>query len=703
MRSGDHANQTTWRLGSAWHIESLGEGSGYLLHDSVTDQRVRLTPRATDMALLFRAPLDIDAALEDAVARWPDQHPDECRAVLSQLQKSGVLTRSGASSASTVEASRTASSRQRGRQWLNPFSVRIDMADPSGWLSRHPRIVGALFGRWGALGVCVALLTLPLLLFRHASDLSRYLLTDVSTSSALAATVAVWPFLKLLHECAHAGVLHRFGGTVKRCGITLLFFLPLPFVDASDAWRLPSRWQRILVSMAGVLSELFIACVCLAMFPLVADGLLKTVLASTVMVACVSSLLINANPLMKFDGYHVLQDVLRTGNLQQQSAETVKRLLWRGLGASRHAARLPSRWKTFLVYGVAALLFKLFVVISLCLWFVRDIPLIGSALAGLLVLTACALPVLAFVKTTLADRATLFSSSSRRWRATASVALVLVAFTAMPLPRVAAVDGVVAFHDARAIAPRSSGELHWRVADGGAVKKGEVIAELRAPALEHAVSMQSGVVQRLAEVRRSAVISAQPADRENLAVHESRLQSARIDLENRQRKLNSLAVVAEHDGVVSRDALLVEDGNWVEAGREIATLIPHGRPAVHVLVDQRLASQLESELISISAASRDSRRVQVAASMVSLSPVDQVPADQRALTQHGGGVVTVDQDMRPALAGSSYFSSRLELDDAGIALGRLGQRVVVRYRLAPLPAAMQLTSAFRDTFFHINS
>ena len=76
----------------------------------------------------------------------------------------------------------------------------------------------------------------------------------------------VWLFaaigvVKVLHELGHALACKHFGGEVPEMGVLLLVFVPCLYCDVTDAWRLPSKWQRILISSAGMIVEFVIASV----------------------------------------------------------------------------------------------------------------------------------------------------------------------------------------------------------------------------------------------------------------------------------------------------------------------------------------------------------------------------------------------------------------------------------------------------------
>jgi len=123
---------------------------------------------------------------------------------------------------------------------------------------------------------------------------------------------------KAVHEFGHAMACRRFGGEVHVMGIMFMVFTPMPYVDVTSAWAFRSRWQRILVGGAGMLTELFLAALATFIWANTGAGTLHSLTYNMMFVASVSTVLFNANPLMRFDGYYILADLLDIPNLYTQ-------------------------------------------------------------------------------------------------------------------------------------------------------------------------------------------------------------------------------------------------------------------------------------------------------------------------------------------------------------------------------------------------
>ena len=177
----------------------------------------------------------------------------------------------------------------------------------------------------------------------------------------------IWFFLKLFHELFHALVCRRYGGRVYEAGILFILFIPLTYVNATSSWNFPSKWQRIHVAVAGMFIELGIAWAALLVWAGQPNTTTGFIAHNTVIIASVSSLLFNANPLMRFDGYYVLSDLLGIPNLYSRGLQFIKSVGARwflGISSAAVWQNGPKLW-FIRFYGIAIYLWRLFILVSL--------------------------------------------------------------------------------------------------------------------------------------------------------------------------------------------------------------------------------------------------------------------------------------------------------------------------------------------------
>ena len=153
--------------------------------------------------------------------------------------------------------------------------------------------------------------------------------------------------IKTLHEFGHALFCRKFGGEVHVMGVMLMIFTPMPYVDATSSWSFRQRSKRVLVGAAGMIVELFVAALATFLWARTGPGTLHTLAYNMMFVASVSTLIFNINPLLRFDGYYILSDLLEIPNLNQRAIGQLRHLAESklfGVKPSESPAGTRRRW-----------------------------------------------------------------------------------------------------------------------------------------------------------------------------------------------------------------------------------------------------------------------------------------------------------------------------------------------------------------------
>ena len=125
-------------------------------------------------------------------------------------------------------------------------------------------------------------------------------------------------FALLAHEAGHALTVKACGRTVERMGLGWYWVTPVLFVDTSDMW-LAGKWQRIAVGLAGICANLVLAGLAALLVPLL--GAQAGAVAWLFAALSYVSVVFNLNPLLEYDGYHVLSDWLERPNLRRAATD----------------------------------------------------------------------------------------------------------------------------------------------------------------------------------------------------------------------------------------------------------------------------------------------------------------------------------------------------------------------------------------------
>lgn len=354
-------------------------------------------------------------------------------------------------------------------QWLYPRCR---------WIFSHTILAGCLL-------LVLAAATLLTVQFDVLQSKLPDFYTLFSVDNALWLAIAL-AMTKILHEFGHALTCKHFDGECHELGVMLLAFTPCLYCDVSDSWMLAAKWRRIAVSAAGMGVEIVLASLCTFLWWFSEPGLLNVLCLNTMLVCSVSTVLFNGNPLLRYDGYYILSDLVEVPNLAQQSKALVDRALSRvflGVKTSNDRA-LPERHRGLLAaYAVASTVYRWFVVIAI-LWYCSSVLTRYNleAVADVLVLTVVAgmlAPPLWNAVRGFRNPAWRRQFNSRRaaigWSVLVAVA---IAVCSIPLPFHVAAPVVLKLQDERRVYVSTPGTLGACVAPGVKVKQGHTLARL---------------------------------------------------------------------------------------------------------------------------------------------------------------------------------------------------------------------------------
>lgn len=486
---------------------------------------------------------------------------DQLKAFADGAFRDGLLTTDRGVGGVLWERTRRERRTVRRAAWLNPLYLRLAAFDPQPGLDRFVRGLGPLFtpaarqvaGALVAAAIAVAVLSLPEIWRDAARITGRAGLVD-----ALALAIA-YAAVKSLHELGHAVVCRRVGAECREVGLVLLCFSPCLYCDVSDAWMTPGRGRRIAIAAAGVLVEGLIAAACLLIWRFTHAGAIHDLSLAVAGVASINTVLLNGNPLMRYDGYYILSDAVGVPNLAAESSR-IWRSAWSRLafGVDPFAGYAPPLGRPGLLalYGAASFAYRVFVLATLG-WIALQWT------AGTSWETAARLAIASFVAAIVGavvyrEAKVIANPVFRRRmnlaRATATGVLLAAVGAAALAPAPRRVDGAarLAPRGERLVVAAVEGRLVSLVATGTQLAAGDVVATLAAPAvLQELARSQGDVQQRQAAVERLELerFSDETAGAD-LAVARETLAAARNRLERKRAAVERLTVRAPLAGVV---------------------------------------------------------------------------------------------------------------------------------------------------------
>jgi len=248
--------------------------------------------------------------------------------------------------------------------------------------------------------------------------------------------------VKIIHEFGHGLSCKAFRGECHEMGLLLMCLSPALYCNVTDAWTLSDKWKRIIISFAGIYVELIIAAFATFVWWYTPAYPFANNMALCIMVLCsVSTVVFNANPLMRFDGYYILADWLEIPNLREKANRYLNNLAMEkclGIEVPPDVYMAPGRKLLFLTYAIASWVYKWVIMLGV-IFFISDfltpkLKILSQMLAVLSIASMFIWPIYRVVRN-IRQRGRLPDMKMGRVYMTLAVAgSVILMFFFLPLP-----------------------------------------------------------------------------------------------------------------------------------------------------------------------------------------------------------------------------------------------------------------------------
>ncbi len=566
-----------------------------IIADEHSQNYFRCSNDAGQFLALLDGTTSIAQALEQArQSGSPNLQRQDVVMLLANLKSAGLLRDDAAANDEAVSVPPATGA----NRWLSPFSIRFRLFDPDRLLQKTLHLYRPLFTTpvlllWCGL-VVLALATAML----NWSALGEHAGARFSDPRNLLWYWLLYPVIKGLHELGHACATRRWGGAVHDMGIMLLVFFPVPYVDSSAANRFGDRGQRIVVCAAGIMVEVFLAAGALLVWANTDHGLLHDLAFDVVIIAGVSTLLFNANPLLRFDGYYLLGELIQIPNLGTRSDQYLAYL------GKHYLLRLPDtaspvtavgEEKWLISFGICSRIYRVLLTFVIALWVAAEFLVIGALLALWAVIGQVVYPLLRACARLL-PQVVQAGKTGRLLAVVALLSAVVFAGLTVPVGHSTYAEGVVSLPENALIRAGADG-IVTRVlaADGNPVERGEVVIQLENLSLE---ARRNSLLARLEETRaRQRQVFLQ--DRTQADILRAKVSAIEADIAEVQEQLESLAVVSATGGILSLPRARDLPGRYISRGDVIGYAAGSGRTSALVVIPQQDIDLVRSNMQSI--------------------------------------------------------------------------------------------------------
>lgn len=443
---------------------------------------------------------------------------------------------------------------------LQVLAIRLPGIDPERFLAATQSAVGWLFRR-GTIFVVLAMALIVAVLGVLNLETIVARLPDQSQlfrGENLMVLLLTFAMVKVLHELGHAYCCKVMGGECHQIGVLLLVFMPAMYCDVSDAWLFPKRWQRVMVSAAGMYVELIVATVAAVLWYFAQPGPVSGWLLN-IMIACgVSTLLVNANPLLRYDGYYILADWLNLPNLSSRAQAAFWTPIRNWFFRTPRPTTPEPRAALLRTYALLAMVYRTFV-LGLIVWFLYQacrandlLPLWHLVLVSLAIGLMMNPGMLLFHWLKQPRRRRDAMIKRHVFAAMAFALLVAAGLASIPIPSRIHVPAIAEVDSDRRVYVQVDGRLVDAVKPDTVVRQGDVLATLQNDELaDNLLRIQGEIKMQRQHLKGLQLLANNNREASSqIPTAESALEDLLEQAEVLQRKTNQLTIRAPADGVV---------------------------------------------------------------------------------------------------------------------------------------------------------
>ena len=516
-----------------------------------------------------------------------DVHDDDIESLLSFLFANS-LTLNSANDTSNDYLEQYLASKPGFLQWLihNYLFMKIPLVKPTVFLRKtlvyfepfFSITTAALFAFLGLIGLYMVgrqwdEFTSTFLYFFNLQGLAFYFVSLTA--------------IKILHELAHAYTVIRYGCQVPTMGVALLVMFPILYTDTSDTWKVKSAIERAHVGAAGMIMELYIACIATFSWAFLPDGIFKSAAFIMATTSWILSLAINTNILMRFDGYYIFSDLLGIQNLQKRSFDIGKWKLTEvlfNLKLRPPEALSLSMLRKLYIYAWCVWVYRLFLFIGIAvLVYYMFFKLLGIILFTIEILWFIVLPVVGLIGGWWEMRSKIIKTS--RFYLTATLFTCLIILFIYPWNSTIKIPAVYKSQHKATLFSVAPGYIDSSfLIEGKSVEKNEILLTLNSPNIDHEIetTLQDVDILKLQAKR----IAASSEDLSNIQIIIQQLQESRSKLNGLYEKKNELTIRAPISGVVYDMQESLHHGRWINETLPIATIIVSDKPTIEGVVSE---------------------------------------------------------------------------------------------------------------------
>lgn len=673
----------------------------FVLQDHQSGKFNRLTPQGHYVFERMDGSRKLQTLWEDACERFPESPPSQGDLIqlLSQLYQVDIIT--GGARSSLAELSRRAR-REKRRKVLalfsNPLAVRFPILDPDRFLNATAWLVSPIFSGIGVFLWLAFMLVSCVLAAMHWDELTQNSVERLLAGSNIALVVITYPLVKILHEFGHAYATKHWGGEVREVGLMFLLFIPVPYVDASQSSAFDSKWQRAAVGAAGILVELTLSAVALIFWLNAEPGLARAFAFNVMLIGSVSTLLFNGNPLLRFDGYYVMADLLEIPNMSQR-ANSFFWFLFQKFALKVQGGEDPSNSRMEKVwmfsYAVLSFLYRMTVMLAIVLLISGQFLIFGVFLAIWSLFSTVFLPIGKAIRFLTVSPILELQRGKAIFTSLGIIAGLGFWLLLYPASYSTTAYGVLVGPPGSILRSEADGFIESvNTGKGQIVLSGQPVLQLVDPILSGRITLAKSTLEQLKLEAQAVTFQ----DKVQSKILDEQITFAKQTVENLQQTQNNLTIRAPRAGQVWIPEQADLPGRFVYQGDELGYVWTNADLTIRVALGQDEAELVRGRLDSVDIRFLRDQSLRIPAHVSAFVPEGSFLLPSLALSTIGGGDILADpSDPQNARSVDSLFQFEIS-PDAELPETLIGERVLVHFDHGKEPVGFRIMRWLRQTF-----
>ncbi|WP_321417639.1 peptidase M50 [uncultured Desulfobacter sp.] len=672
----------------------------YILQDHSTGTFHRFSKEAYHIIGLMDGSNALGKIWETACENLGDDMPsqDEVISLLSQLYQVDVLQSDIPPDISDLyERHKRLKKKDMINRLKSPLSITLPLIDPEKFLEKTKALVGPVFSKTGLIFFTTILIVAIYLAGSHWNELTGNLADRILALENVVLLWLVYPVIKTIHEFSHAYTVKHWGGEVHEMGVMFLVFMPIPYVDASASSAFNERYKRVMVGAAGILAELFLASLAVIVWVNVEPGVVRALAFNVMIISGISTILFNGNPLLRFDAYYVLSDLIEIPNLGTRSTNYINYLLQKYLLNIENvqnpvSAKGEAGW--FIVYGLASFVYRMLIMVRIAVFVAGKFFIIGIAFAVWGLFGMLVTPLVKIFKF-------LFTSpvmERKKGRAitvlTCAVTMIFIGLFIIPFPLSTITEGVLwAPEKSRLYAGTDGFITKIATISGTRVKENTPLIMCANSELE---SMKKELEYSLEEYQLRYDL-AKTRDRTETKVIEEEIRRISSELKDVDENLQNLIIKSPTEGIFLLPDAENLPGLFVRRGEQTGFVVDFKRITVMTVVSQKDIDNIRNRTKNVEAVLAGKPDKVYAAYVEREVPAASRELPSLALSIEGGGTIALDPfagDDLKSFEQLFHFEVKIERAD----FTTIGERVLLKFNHGTEPLYFRIYRSVRRTF-----